>query len=141
MGSRLAKFAVAALAIVMVLALGIFIGRRPPDSVPQTSASPSVKQAQAPAPQPAFADPYQRSAAIYQFKKAAASGPDRGREIFYYKCWFCHNEYAGPQSAPNPSDRISTQAIAVRTGQRSEDGIKEEIPRRRRKAWRPTNTR
>jgi cytochrome c5 len=38
-------------------------------------------------------DPYQRSLETYEFKKAAASGPERGREIFYYKCWFCHNEF------------------------------------------------
>ena len=38
-------------------------------------------------------DNYQRSLETYEFKKAAASGPERGREIFYYKCWFCHNEY------------------------------------------------
>jgi virginiamycin B lyase len=35
----------------------------------------------------------QRSLEIYEFKKAAAHGPERGREIFYYKCWFCHNEF------------------------------------------------
>src|ERR1700722_12724106 len=38
-------------------------------------------------------DPYSRALETYEFKKAAASGPERGREIFYYKCWFCHNEY------------------------------------------------
>jgi mono/diheme cytochrome c family protein len=38
-------------------------------------------------------DSYQRSLQIYQFKKAAASGAERGQEIFYYKCWFCHNEF------------------------------------------------
>jgi mono/diheme cytochrome c family protein len=38
-------------------------------------------------------DPYQRSRQVYEFRKAAASGPDRGQEIFYYKCWFCHNEF------------------------------------------------
>ena len=37
-------------------------------------------------------DYYQRSVETYDFKKAAPSGPERGREIFYYKCWFCHNE-------------------------------------------------
>lgn len=36
----------------------------------------------------------QRSLEIYEFKKAAQSGPERGREIFYYKCWMCHNEFA-----------------------------------------------
>jgi mono/diheme cytochrome c family protein len=35
----------------------------------------------------------QRALEIYEFKKAAQSGPERGREIFYYKCWFCHNEF------------------------------------------------
>ena len=38
-------------------------------------------------------DYLQRSLEIFEFKKAAANGPERGREIFYYKCWFCHNEY------------------------------------------------
>ena len=38
-------------------------------------------------------DPYQRSLQVYEFRKAAASGPERGQEIFYYKCWFCHNEF------------------------------------------------
>jgi mono/diheme cytochrome c family protein len=39
-------------------------------------------------------DYLQRSLEIYEFKKAANSGPERGQEIFYYKCWFCHNEFA-----------------------------------------------
>src|SRR5947207_1158020 len=38
-------------------------------------------------------DYLQRSLQIYEFRKAAASGPERGREIYYYKCWFCHNEF------------------------------------------------
>jgi mono/diheme cytochrome c family protein len=38
-------------------------------------------------------DYYQRSLEIYEFRKAAPSGPERGQEIFYYKCWFCHNEF------------------------------------------------
>src|SRR5271165_4906876 len=35
----------------------------------------------------------QRSLEIYEFRKAVQRGPERGREIFYYKCWFCHNEF------------------------------------------------
>jgi mono/diheme cytochrome c family protein len=35
----------------------------------------------------------QRSLEIYEFRKAAQSGSERGQEIFYYKCWFCHNEF------------------------------------------------
>jgi mono/diheme cytochrome c family protein len=57
----------------------------------QDAASP--RQGGATEPNAAARDPYQRSLQIYEFRKAAQSGPDRGQEIFYYKCWFCHNEY------------------------------------------------
>src|SRR6266851_9095424 len=36
----------------------------------------------------------QRALEIYEFRKAAQSGPHRGQEIYYYKCWMCHNELA-----------------------------------------------
>jgi mono/diheme cytochrome c family protein len=56
---------------------------------------PSLALAQQAAPQkqPMVKDYYQRSLQTYEFRKAAQSGPERGREIFYYKCWFCHNEF------------------------------------------------
>lgn len=38
-------------------------------------------------------DELQKADKIFQFKKAALGGAERGREIFYYKCWFCHNEF------------------------------------------------
>ena len=49
--------------------------------------------------QPLTTDPYQRSAEIYAYQTSAKSGPQRGEELYYYKCWFCHNQYAktGPQ--------------------------------------------
>lgn len=36
----------------------------------------------------------QRALEIFEFRKAAQSGPARGREIYFYKCWMCHNELA-----------------------------------------------
>jgi mono/diheme cytochrome c family protein len=57
----------------------------------QDAASP--RQGGATEPSAAARDPYQRSLQVYEFRKAAPSGPERGQEIFYYKCWFCHNEY------------------------------------------------
>jgi mono/diheme cytochrome c family protein len=45
-------------------------------------------------PKPVAKDYYQRSLQTYEFKKAAQNGAERGREIFYYKCWFCHNEFS-----------------------------------------------
>jgi mono/diheme cytochrome c family protein len=55
--------------------------------------APSPQQGSATEANAAARDPYQRSLQVYEFRKAAASGPDRGQEIFYYKCWFCHNEF------------------------------------------------
>jgi mono/diheme cytochrome c family protein len=52
--------------------------------------SPAVAQDEA---KPPAKDYNQRSLEIYEFRKAAASGVERGQEIFYYKCWFCHNEF------------------------------------------------
>jgi mono/diheme cytochrome c family protein len=44
-----------------------------------------------------------RSVAIYNFKTTAESGSARGEEIYYYKCWICHNQYtikAGTGAVP-----------------------------------------
>jgi mono/diheme cytochrome c family protein len=61
----------------------------------------ALAQQAAPQKQPMVKDYYQRSLQTYEFRKAAQSGPERGREIFYYKCWFCHNEFTknAPQLA------------------------------------------
>jgi len=57
--------------------------------VPASAQQPAT----ATAPKSSAKDYDQRALEIYEFRKAAASGPERGREIFYYKCWFCHNEF------------------------------------------------
>jgi cytochrome c5 len=48
---------------------------------------------------PAQKDEYQRSTEIYLYRTTAKSGPQRGEELYYYKCWMCHNQFAktGPQ--------------------------------------------
>ena len=35
----------------------------------------------------------QRSVVIYNFKTTGESGPKRGEEIYYIKCWMCHNKH------------------------------------------------
>jgi mono/diheme cytochrome c family protein len=125
MGSRVARILLAGTAIAVVLVLGILIGRRPPDTAPNAApAAAPQRQAQAPATEPAFTDPYQRSIAIYNFRKAADHGPDRGREIFYYKCWFCHNEFA--EGAP-PLKGVFQRSKLLSGRPTTEDGIKDEI--------------
>ena len=63
--------------------------------------SPALAQQAASQQKPVVKDYYQRSLQTYEFRKAAQHGPERGREIFYYKCWFCHNEFTtkAPQLA------------------------------------------
>ena len=124
--------AILAIAIlVAVLVAGVWLGRRQPEETADQASpvAPSDTQdvrAAAPAYAAAIRDPYQRSLAIYEFKKAADSGPDRGREIFYYKCWFCHNEFAGPQSAPRLAG-VFQRGKLLSGRPATEDGIKDEI--------------
>ena len=61
----------------------------------------SIAFAQQQARQPSKVEPAaptkdydQRALEIYEFRKAAQSGPARGKEIYFYKCWMCHNELA-----------------------------------------------
>ena len=46
---------------------------------------------------------FQRSEEIYHFSTAATSGPQRGEEIYYYKCWMCHNDYTIAAGTPAPT--------------------------------------
>src|SRR3974390_3157360 len=57
----------------------------------QQARQPAVPQAQ---PAEPAKDYNQRAPEIFERKKAAQSGPERGKEIYYYKRWMCHNELA-----------------------------------------------
>src|ERR1700716_1875870 len=65
----------------------------PVDQLALAQSASFSQQGVATEPRAPAKDPYQRSLQVYEFRKAARSGPDRGQEIFYYKCWFCHNEF------------------------------------------------
>jgi virginiamycin B lyase len=81
-----AKLRVAILGIVAIVATAL--------TLPQISIPASAQQAaDRPATDGPPMDALQKADKIYQLKKAALSGAERGREIFYYKCWFCHNEF------------------------------------------------
>jgi mono/diheme cytochrome c family protein len=127
MNSNLGKAVLAIGLMVVILAAGIWIGRRAPTGAEEAAGQTPPQRAAAPANLPTIQhDPYQRSLAIYEFKKAAQSGADRGREIFYYKCWFCHNEFAGPQSAPNLMGVFQRKQL-LSGRPTTDDGIKDEI--------------
>ena len=49
-----------------------------------------------------YTDNLQRSTRVFTFQQAAAEGPARGREIYYYSCWTCHNSYTVAAGTPAP---------------------------------------
>jgi mono/diheme cytochrome c family protein len=113
----------AALSVVLGLALW-FVGSlgqatRVQAAPAQAAAQPAI---QAPAQKPPQKDEHQRSYEIFTYSTSAKSGPQRGEELYYIKCWFCHNQYAktGPQlkelykrgTFTMSGDSITDQAIA-----------------------------
>lgn len=84
-------------AIVAVLSLvlcGLVWLISPMERVGQAQDTP-----QGSAEKPAQKDDYQRSTEIFGYRTMAKSGPPRGEELYYFKCWFCHNQFqkTGPQ--------------------------------------------
>jgi cytochrome c5 len=116
--------AFAGLALIAVVVAGIWYGRRPSAEV---AASPPQQQkavAQAAADEPPLTDSYQRSLEIFEFKRGAASGVERGKEIYYYKCWFCHNDLA--EGAPKLIG-VYQRGTLITGRPATDEGIKEQI--------------
>src|SRR2546421_5225443 len=67
----------------------------------------------------------QRALEIYEFRKAAQSGPARGREIYFYKCWMCHNELA--QGGAPKLVGLFKRANMVTGAPMSDDNVKAQI--------------
>jgi cytochrome c5 len=122
MNSTVAR-ALAGVALIALIVGGIWYGQRssadsPAPPPPQQAAAPAVQAAAPPA------DHYQRSIEIYEFKRGAQSGVERGKEIYYYKCWFCHNELA--EGAPKLAG-VYQRGTLVTGRPATDDGIKEQI--------------
>lgn len=91
-------------------------------NTPMGHAAQAQAAPQTAAEKPAQKDEYQRSTDIYSYKTTAKSGPQRGEELYYYKCWICHNQFAkaGPQlkdifkrpTFTGSEDPISEQTVA-----------------------------
>ena len=105
---RFGSTLVVALALVLVLGAAI-LGGHP--------------GAQTPAEQPAAQDPYQRSLDHFLFRATATSGPQRGEELYFYKCWFCHSALA--ERAPVLEDLFDRPGV---TGQRVAQTIRQGGP-------------
>lgn len=103
------RVTIAATAFVVLGGGMLLSSSRPNAAVAFAQAAGSETQA-SPAP-PAGAgeiDIYDRSALLYARRRVrAASGSQRGQEIYFMRCWICHNEYtmAGdPAHAPSLRD-------------------------------------
>jgi mono/diheme cytochrome c family protein len=75
---------------------------------------------QRPAPNPP-PGPLQRSEEIIYFKRMADSGPQRGKEIYFYKCWVCHNAYTREAGSPAPTLKDLMKRPIMMSGQPMND--------------------
>jgi len=94
-------------AILFVLAGGLLLG-----AMSQTSRVVTLAQTPAAEPKPATeqaVDKYDRQWTLADSQRAGyASGWQRGQELYYMKCWNCHNEYT------ILSDRTGSPAPSLR---------------------------
>ena len=96
------SYAILACAFLVAALLGT--GARP--ALPQTTTSLS----------PSY-DPSLRALQYYRYKRLAESGPERGRELYYFKCWQCHNEFqkTAPQlKCPSRSRTTGAHGSTIR---------------------------
>lgn len=68
---------------------------------------------------PSQKDSYQRSTEIYEYKTTAQGGQQRGEELYYYKCWVCHNQFA--KAAPQLKDLFKRPTFST-----SDDAISDQ---------------
>jgi len=78
----------------------------------------------APAPsavQPLPVDEYDRNAQMWAMQRVGKSGSPRGQEIYWMRCWICHNEYTiGSEASPKdgaPSLRDLFKRATLQNGQ------------------------
>jgi mono/diheme cytochrome c family protein len=85
------------LLVLFALAAALSAGRPFVRRAEARPAPPPAQTAPAAAPAPA-PDEYQRSYRIDHYLELSDSGVARGENIYFHKCWVCHNQYQS--SAP-----------------------------------------
>jgi mono/diheme cytochrome c family protein len=94
-------------------------------SAPFHQAARAQGAPQTAADKPAQKDDYQRSTEIYTYKTTASSGPQRGEELYYYKCWVCHNQFA--KAAPQLKDLFKRPTFSNSDNPITEQSVAERI--------------
>ena len=100
--------------LAVVLGAAMWGGRLAAPLAPVNAA------AQASSESSAARDSYQRSIDHFLFRATATDGPQRGEELYFYKCWFCHSALA--ERAPVLEDlfdrpSVSEQSVAEKIRQ------------------------
>lgn len=71
-----------------------------------------------------FSDDLQRSTKVFTFQQAGTEGPERGAEIYYYRCWTCHNAYTVEVELGTPAPLL--EELYTRTTMLSGDPVSDE---------------
>jgi streptogramin lyase/mono/diheme cytochrome c family protein len=69
-------------------------------------------------------DDLQRSIRIDSYTEVADSGPRRGENLYFFKCWMCHNQYA--QAGPYLKD-VYSRATLMSGKPVSDETVREQI--------------
>ena len=85
----------------LLLALGLFVWAGSESARAQSAAQSGQSGQSGSAAAPA--DPYQRSGDVFYMRRMGESGWQRGREIWYLKCWICHNDFTREANDPSKS--------------------------------------
>ncbi len=109
---RKRQYRLLGLMVLSALAMALRVGRI---SARQAEARPVPPQAQAtPADAAAAAlDEFQRSYRIDHYLEVSDRGVARGENIYFHKCWVCHNEYQS--SAPRLTELMQGAGLDAET--------------------------
>src|SRR6202140_1062251 len=97
-----------AVAIFLALTALLLAGARAPLGKAETAPKPA--KAAAAADISTATDDLQRSLRLDTYKILADSGAARGENIYFYKCWMCHNQYT--KSAPLLKDLFQRESLS-----------------------------
>jgi streptogramin lyase/mono/diheme cytochrome c family protein len=94
-----------------------------------TASPPNARRSQATSDQSApemRKDDLQRSIRIDKYTELADSGPGRGANLYFFKCWMCHNQYA--KAGPYLKD-LYGRATLVSGKPVSDEAVRDQIKR------------
>jgi len=95
---------------LLILVAGILVCAGEPGAktaLAQNSSSNSTSQSAKSDTKGVQIDEYDRTAQVWYYQRIGKSGWQRGQEIYYMKCWICHNDYTR-RAEPNPATAAPT---------------------------------